>query len=73
MTLWPSVLAMTHRPTPALPDYLTYAEAAELLRVSVRTVSRYVADGRIDAVTLPTGRPRLRRADVESLLSVGAA
>lgn len=64
---------MTQRPTSAQPDYLTYAEAAEILRVSVRTVSRYVADGRIGAVTLPTGRPRLRRADVEALLSVGAA
>lgn len=73
MTLWPRFQVMTQRPTPAQPDYLTYAEAAELLRVSVRTVSRYVADGRIDAATLPTGRPRLRRSDVESLLTVGVA
>lgn len=64
---------MTHRPTSDQTSYLTYTEAAELLRVSVRTVSRYVADGRLPAVTLPTGRPRLRRADVEALLTGRAA
>ena len=55
------------------PEYLTYREAADLLRVSVRTISRYVADGRIDSALLPTGRPRLRRSEVMSLLGRPAA
>lgn len=64
---------MTHRPTSDSTGYLTYQEAAALLRVSVRTISRYVTDGRITPATLPTGRPRLRRADVEALLSLDGA
>ena len=55
------------------PEYLTYREAADLFRVSVRTISRYVADDRLQVVLLPSGRPRLRRSEVMSLLGRPAA
>ena len=51
---------------------LTPAEAAAILKVSVRTLDRYQADGYIQPHRTPTGRRRFRRSDVEALLR-GAA
>jgi excisionase family DNA binding protein len=49
--------------------FLTREEAAELLGVSVRSVDRLRARGRLPAVQyLRRGRVRYRRDDVEALL-----
>lgn len=46
--------------------YLTPAETADLLRVSLRTVRRMLAEGRLDAVRI--GRlVRIRRSSVDGL------
>lgn len=68
------VLHMPQRQELATPDkLLTVQQVAELLTVSTRTVQRYVADGRLTAVTLPAGRGlRFRPADIQHLLG-GAA
>jgi predicted site-specific integrase-resolvase len=47
---------------------LTYAEAAELLGVSTRTIGRYVKAGLLDAAGF---RPYITRASVERLLNGG--
>jgi excisionase family DNA binding protein len=52
-----------------LETFLTRDEAADLLGVSVRSVDRLRARGRLSAVQfLRRGRVRYRRDDVESLL-----
>ncbi len=50
-------------------DLLTTAEAAEVLRVSVATLSKYAREGTVAAITLPGGQRRFRRADVLDLLT----
>lgn len=64
---------MTHRPEVDDTDrLLTVTEVADFLSVSPRTVQRYVADGRLAAVVLPSGRGlRFRRTDLDAL--AGAA
>lgn len=47
---------------------LTKAEAAEKLRVSVRTVDRYIADGTLSAIRLSARATRITRASLDSLL-----
>jgi len=47
---------------------LTADEAAEYLRVSTKTISRYVVAGRLVALRLPGGQRRFRSADLERLL-----
>lgn len=49
--------------------YLTLAEVAEELRVSIRTVTRYVADGHLGAIQLPGGRLRVARTDLDAALA----
>ncbi|WP_100458975.1 helix-turn-helix domain-containing protein [Mycobacteroides abscessus] len=49
-------------------DLLTVQEAATTLRVTDRTVQRYIQQGHLKGVRLPGGRLlRVRRADVEAL------
>ena len=48
---------------------LTTAEVAELFRVDQSTIRRWVEDGVIAAVTLPMGRKRYRRSDIEAILA----
>lgn len=51
-------------------EYLTRAEAALLLRVSLATLDRYRARGVLTTRRLPGGRTvRFRRADVLALLT----
>ncbi|MBA2559949.1 MAG: excisionase family DNA-binding protein [Propionibacteriales bacterium] len=50
-------------------SYLTLGEAAEVLRVSERTVQRYVQDGRLQALRTPGGAPRFLVADLEAALA----
>ncbi|MDP9224136.1 MAG: helix-turn-helix domain-containing protein [Actinomycetota bacterium] len=52
---------------------LTYAEAAHFLRVSERTLQRYIADEKVPVVRLPKGSPRIRRVDLDAMVDGGAA
>jgi predicted site-specific integrase-resolvase len=47
---------------------LTRREAAERIRVEIRTLDRYAQLGHIERLKTPTGRVRFREADVLSLL-----
>lgn len=46
-------------------DYYTPNEAAEILKVNPRTVRRWVAAGKLEALTLPSGRVRIPKAALE--------
>jgi excisionase family DNA binding protein len=49
---------------------VTQPECARLLGVSVRTVRRLVAEGRLTTVKLhPNGHPLIRHSDVERLVA----
>ena len=60
----PPLEGVNARPEPLL---LTKSEAAEMLNVSLRTLSRMIAAGSLPTVRI-TGSPRIRRADVERLV-----
>lgn len=49
-------------------EYLTEAEVAELLKVSVSTVRRWRREGSGPPVLLAGARPRYRRADIDAWL-----
>lgn len=49
--------------------YLTITEAADRLEVSSGTVRRWVREGRLRAITHPSGRRRIRPEDIETILS----
>ncbi len=50
-------------------DLLTTTEVAAALRVTRATVTAWVRDGQLPALTLPGGRGyRIRRSDVEAFL-----
>src|SRR4051794_29631006 len=59
------------RPTlvTAQPRLLSATEAALRLRIARRTLHRWVRDGRIPALYVPTGMLRFRESDVERMLS----
>lgn len=60
--------------TRLLPDYMTVAEAAALLRVSVSTIRLRIRRGTLPAMRLQGGQTVLiRRGDVEGLLSAISA
>lgn len=48
---------------------VTKPEAAVKLRVSVRTVDRYIADGTLKSVRLSPRATRITRASLEALLN----
>jgi excisionase family DNA binding protein len=48
---------------------LSPRQAEQLLGVGPRTISRYVAEGRLVALRLPGGHRRFRRTDVLDLLT----
>jgi excisionase family DNA binding protein len=50
-------------------DLLTTAEAARMLRVSQKTIGRWVRLGQLPAVRLPSGQLRIKRAEVDRLLA----
>lgn len=50
------------------PDLMTTGEVAKLLHVSPSTVTRWVKDGDLSAIKLPSGRLKFRREVVEALL-----
>jgi len=47
------------RQTAARPQLLTVAQAASLLNVSEKTVRRWVSDGKVPYVKLPSGGARI--------------
>ena len=47
---------------------LTTSEVAELFRVDPSTIRRWIDEKRIAAITLPGGRKRYRRSDIEAIL-----
>jgi excisionase family DNA binding protein len=47
---------------------MTPPEAAAACRVSVGTLRRWVRDGSLPAVTLPSGQYRIRREDLVALM-----
>ncbi len=61
---------MKRKPTPPADDSrrLTYGEAAKLLKVSVRTVRRYVATGLLDKVQVTPGNVLVTEASVRRRL-----
>jgi excisionase family DNA binding protein len=50
-------------------DLLTPDDAARRLAIGIRTLNRWVAEGRVFAYRLPNGHRRFRRADIEALLT----
>lgn len=48
---------------------LTSPEVASLLRVGVAVVQEWAREGKIDCITLPSGRYRFRREVIEAILS----
>lgn len=62
---------MTSAQDPATSEaYLSPAETRDRLRISRRTLQRWVADGKLHAAArLPNGHKRFAAADVEALLS----
>lgn len=49
-------------------DLLTVEQVAQRWQVHTRTVKRWIADGKLNAVRLPSGRYRIRVADAEAAL-----
>jgi excisionase family DNA binding protein len=49
--------------------YLTITEAADRLEVSSGTVRRWVREGRLPAITHPSGRRRIRPEDIDAILA----
>jgi excisionase family DNA binding protein len=50
-------------------DLLTSNEAAELLRVTVKTLERWEKAGKLIPNRLPGGHKRYRRSDLDDLLN----
>lgn len=54
-------------------EWLSVDEVAGMLRVTRRTIDRYIKDGHLPASRLPGGRLlRIRRSDVNALLDAQA-
>lgn len=58
--------------TPSTPP-ITIGEAARILGVSLDTLRRWEAEGKIVAVRTPGGQRRFHRAEVDRLLDGSAA
>lgn len=63
---------MTVTESHALNDLVTKREAAAMLRVSERTIDRYIATGRLDAVQLSPRATRVRTSSLRELTAVVA-
>lgn len=59
--------APSHAPLLGAADYLTPAEAARLLRVSVNTVARWAREGKLPFARTLGGHRRFERNRVEQL------
>lgn len=71
MTFRYMVPHMTHRQTSAPPDArVTAVEAAQILRISVRTLDRYQKADVVTPLPVPRAPRYFRRADIEKLAGV---
>jgi len=52
-----------------LPDLLTTGEVARKFSVTDETIRRWIALGRLKAITLPSGQFRLWREEVDAILA----
>ena len=55
---------------PAAPSWMTVPQVAADLQVGERTVRRYVSEGKLPAYRVGPRHLRIRRADVENLVTV---
>ena len=55
-----------------IDEILTPGQVANEWQISVRTIQRYIADGRLKAFRLPGGHSRIRRSDADSALQASA-
>ncbi len=58
-----------HRPRRAVVSLLTTGEAATRLHVTDETVRRWIAAGKIPAITLPSGQFRIPCGVVDDILA----
>ena len=56
--------------SPPTDDFLAPTEAARLLRVSPRTLLRWLREGRIPHEVMEGGEPRMRRDEVMRLIDL---
>lgn len=52
----------------AVSDFLTASEAATALRLNPRTIRRWIAEGKLEAIRLPSGRVRIPLAAIAPYL-----
>ena len=64
---------MSKPPRPSHPVWMWPGEVAELFAVTPETITRWAEQGRIPSHTLPSGRRRFRRDQIEPLLGDGVA
>ena len=50
------------------PKLLTPREAADMMRVHVRTLERWHKEGKLPALVLPSGQRRYYESDLQNLL-----
>lgn len=50
-------------------DLMTPEQVAEVFQVQIRTVQKWVREGRLKGVRTPTNGIRIRREDLEALLA----
>jgi excisionase family DNA binding protein len=50
------------------PTLLSPSEVAAELEVSPTSIRRWIRDGRLRAIRLPSGQRKVRRVDVEAIL-----
>ncbi len=58
-----------HPPNPPGEELLKPSEVAQRWSCSIRTVQRYIADGRLPCKRLPGGHARIRAADAQKFLT----
>ncbi|WP_396903079.1 helix-turn-helix domain-containing protein [Mycolicibacterium sp.] len=56
-----------------IDGYLTPADLAKRWKVSLRTVQRYLNEGRIKSIRLPGGQYRIRPEDAEAAITKASA
>jgi excisionase family DNA binding protein len=63
-----AVMAKSH-----IDGLLTPSQVAELWKVSLRTVQRYIAENKLRAIKLPGGQYRIRPEDAEAAITEQSA
>lgn len=51
------------------PELLTRQEVADTFHVALKTVTRWVEQGKLHKIVTPGGKPRFSRSEVEELLN----